>query len=872
MGFIGFGLWPLLLVSLPIAIIAARPLRGRALGVGALFFGAVALSGGFHWAIHLLVTFAYLPWPLAVLGFLLLIGYEGLVLASVLGGVVVAERRLGVQPIWSAMVLWPCMEHVFPHLFPHYAGAALWRLSPIMQVVEISGPLGLTALVAAVSGGLVSLWDAAQARRVAVALAPVTVALVLVIGAWTYGAARIPAIDYDVSSAPTLKVGLIQSNIGARELRGRRVPLVRRHQRMTADLVKAVPDLDLVVWPESSYNRLLSRRLDNVKARVLPDVDVPLLFNATTYEASQDHRSVKRFNSAILADADGAVLGRYDKVELLMFGETVPFAEVFPRLKKLSPNILTAGRDYVSLSLGETTLLPMVCYEDVLVGFVRRIWQRAGPADVLVNLTNDSWYDQQHEPLIHLVLASLRAIETRRALIRSTNTGISAIVDPVGRIVDRTETGVEATLVYDVPLITDGRSTFYMRWGPLLGWLALVVTLAGLFRLSRRIGLVAGAVAVALISAGCGTVEIPYDLGAVEARTTPTHPVQVAILPFVDARSDDDRPGDDDRFVYRGVEYTGTVLHDLRGRAVDRVTEVIARHLARRRVFAQVVLVSERSQAPNADLYLEGRIRRLRGYVESNPPSEKTGRPVHERRVLAEVLLDDIRLSTPDARVLMHVDAGWSRVDTVRASEPPDPWRIMSGALQVALARLCALIDGADLSGGFEVRPQVAMRADGSAVSGLSVPFAGLDSDDPYGWRFAADGRSTPDGWRGADDCRHAEFRWRQTGRFHRAVGPYQPRVRLWACPPDVRFRFDGRTPFPAEVLGEGPGGRYFVWTLGETNWPTASADLRRRLGIRRPPEGPVLQVGPATRPARAPSPSSAPRHHRPVSPPIEEK
>ncbi len=398
----------------------------------------------------------------------------------------------------------------------------------------------------------------------------------------------------------------------------------------------------------------------------------------------------------------------------------------------------------------------------------------------------------------------------------------------------RTDAWTPATLVTDVPRLTHTGSTTFMRWGPVVGWIALVLAVVQQLRSARRgPGVAVFTVGVTIgFGTGCASVELPYDLEAVEPRSVPRHPLRVAVLPLVDARSPDERPSADGRFVYRRTEYRGTVMDDLRGRPVDRVTEVLARHLARRRVFAQIVLVRRAEQASDADLYLEGRIRRLRGYVEANPPPEESGRPLDERKTLAEVLLEDLRLRTKDGQVRLHVDAGWSRVDTVRTTPPPEPWPVMSAALRVALDQLCALIDDADLSGGFEVRDRVGLAATTSSVS-RSAPFGDLATDGPYGWRYDLGPSSAPTGWRGPPTCAQAVFTWRQTRRFHRATGPYRPRVRLWACPVEAPFRFDGAVPFAAERLGVGPGGRYFIWTLGETNWPRAAAELRHRLRVR---------------------------------------
>ncbi|MEO1337429.1 MAG: apolipoprotein N-acyltransferase, partial [Myxococcota bacterium] len=471
--------------------------------------------------------------------------------------------------------------------------------------------------------------------------------------------------------------------------------------------------------------QLLPRSLTNLKTRVLPDTDVSLLFGATTYTRATEDEAPKLFNSAVVMAADGQRLDRFDKIELLAFGETVPLLETFPGLRRWIPaRILHRGQRYEHLVFDDVRLLPMVCYEDILPAFVRRMWSSAGPADALVNLTNDSWYGDSHEPWIHLVIASFRAIETRRALIRSTNTGISAIVDPAGRIVAKTGQWTEETLVHEVPLIVDGSTTVFMHWGPVVGWLALFVCIFGAL-IGLRHGRMNALVAlVVLTTTGCGGVRIPYPLQKVAARSTPRHALRVAVLPFVDARRSDERPrGGSDRFVFRGIEYRGTVMDDLHGTPVHHVTEVFARHLARSRSFAQLVLVFDPAQAPNADLLLDGRILRLRGYVEANPP-EVDGRPATEHKVLAEVVFEDLRLRTPDGRVLLVADAGWSILQSrARSPDGANPWAIMSDAMRVAIDDFVALLEEADLSGAYEVKEHVELP---NAV--VSSPRAELSS------------------------------------------------------------------------------------------------------------------------------------------------
>ncbi len=129
---------------------------------------------------------------------------------------------------------------------------------------------------------------------------------------------------------------------------------------------------------------------------------------------------------------------------MLQFGEHLPFGETFPILYQWSPNSgkFTPGTklDPVYITLGDTThkVAVLICYEDIIPAFTNALVNATDP-DLLVNITNDAWFGATTEPWEHLALAQLRAVEHRRFLIRATNSGVSAVVDPVGRLVAHTE-------------------------------------------------------------------------------------------------------------------------------------------------------------------------------------------------------------------------------------------------------------------------------------------------------------------------------------------------------------------------------------------------------------------------------------------------
>jgi apolipoprotein N-acyltransferase len=204
----------------------------------------------------------------------------------------------------------------------------------------------------------------------------------------------------------------------------------------------------------------------NVRRRVLPGISTPVLFGGIRHgERVGDHE--REHNTAFLADENGDVVGTYDKTYLLAFGEYLPFGDTFPVLYDISPmsGRFSAGDDVTPLELeagGETYRLSiLICYEDIVSRFVRRAVDEGDP-HLLVNMTVDSWFGETQEPDVHLGLARFRAIEHRRWLVRATNSGVTAFVDPTGAVVSRTGLFTAETLAGDVAMMSGTRSPFLL--------------------------------------------------------------------------------------------------------------------------------------------------------------------------------------------------------------------------------------------------------------------------------------------------------------------------------------------------------------------------------------------------------------------------
>jgi apolipoprotein N-acyltransferase len=480
LGYVGYGIWPCIFVFLvPLwwALERVRSRRPATSFLVGLTFGFTAYAGGYVWLWRLLEPF--LGGNRAV-GAALWVGY-GLWLAIGFGLYALALRAIRARG-WSIATAGVAplvvLEWLQLQVFPLYAGGALVA-APVawMQSADLGGPLLLTTLVAlgnVVVFETIAWWSGGRRRPLASWLACV----VLAVATFAYGTRRVAAIDAATARAPALRVGLVQANLSPREKSTLGVITHERHLEDTRALL-AEGDLDLVVWPETAYVRGLRRPLPISGRPILAELSVPLLFGSSSVVEKDGRRLTS--NSAFLIAADGTIHDGYDKNLLIPLAEYLPFATVVPTLRRWFPDVeeFGAGTETPALRLGPWRIVTPICYEAIRPDFVRRMVVRAEP-HLLVTLANDAWFGDSQEPWIHLALARLRAVEHRRFLVRATNSGMSAIVDPAGRIVASTDAMTRATLravVY--PL---AGNTVYGRFGDWPGWISAAIVILALAR------------------------------------------------------------------------------------------------------------------------------------------------------------------------------------------------------------------------------------------------------------------------------------------------------------------------------------------------------------------------------------------------------
>jgi len=449
--------------------------------------GVVETAGGFYWLIDTTQRFTSFPWIVAALVFFLFCATRAIIFLGFTVLVCAIRRRRGVPMTLLAPAALVICEFTVPQLFPCGQWITQAWHPLVIQISELTGPLGVTALLMLVNGALYDVLTKHPAR-----LGCGVAAAALLGAALMFGAVRMRQVDELIAHAPQLPIGLVQPNFAysadadfSREEALRELAALqaqsRRMERAGAQLI---------VWSEGSYPVALPRDFvadfdPDSLAMIRRGFTVPLVLGANTVESEVGDA----FNSALLLDRDGRAVGRYDKVELLAFGEYIPGVDLFPWLQDLLPigtGKFKAGAGPVIMSLpaadGRTWRLgPLICYEDLLPGFIRRVGELH--PELLVNLTSDQWFGARTEPWEHLALSVFSAIELRVALVRAVNSGISAMIDPNGRLLDKTyaDDPYRAPRPSDSKLVRApkmaGGNTLFVAWGDWFVYLCAFVML-----------------------------------------------------------------------------------------------------------------------------------------------------------------------------------------------------------------------------------------------------------------------------------------------------------------------------------------------------------------------------------------------------------
>ena len=444
--------------------------------------GTVVYLGSCYWVFSVMHYYGGLSRAVSAVLLLLFSLYVGLhqaVFAALVAWAARARAGYSRRALFLAPFLWVAVELLRTYLvgFPwDLLGTTQVANTALSRIATLTGVYGLSFEIALVNAAFAAAFLVRPPRRRLMLAATLATAVFLQLTQYIE-LDRLPVDSHAL---------LVQQNVPIRESwqSAEYIGLLQ-----SLDAISTIPPgsakVNLVVWPESPAPFFLNddRFVSTISAIARRTNDFVVAGSLGVRPAAGGENLL--YNSAALVNPQGQIAARYDKVHLVPFGEYIPLQRLLSFAQSLTREVGTfaRGSDRWPLDAGAAKLGVFICYESVFPGEVRQFADHG--AQVFVNISNDGWFGNSGAPEQHLNVARMRAIENERWLLRATNTGITASIDPFGRVVAQAPTGTRTTLL--APYSLRAETTFYTRYGDWFPCLCAIISLAGLlFR--RRLG------------------------------------------------------------------------------------------------------------------------------------------------------------------------------------------------------------------------------------------------------------------------------------------------------------------------------------------------------------------------------------------------
>ncbi len=499
-------------------------------------YGAIWLASAIYWTL-VLQGIRLAHWA-NYFGLLALAGYLGLYLPLFIAVGRMAYHRWRIPLIIAAPVVWAGTELTRgygPLAFSVAQLAHSQVAQPlVIQVSDLFGPCTVSFVMMCAAACAVSAWPTPRRRWWPV---PLLLLVALIAATLLYGRYRLQEVPPG-SARPPVRVAIIQGAIDTvfEDDPERPRETLEQYTDLTVRACQQYQPLDLVLWPETMFQiddllvddgiepfiespwnrhaiddvRRIFQQHVNLRVRFWNEVEggantsprrpTSWIFGVPTWQFG-DYPS-RRYNTAIMVDPQAQIVGRYYKMRPVIFGEYVPFGDVFPTLYNLFPlpNGLTPGTEPVVWNVAGLRMSPSICFEITMPQLIRsqvvELARRGEAPDVLVNLTNDGWFWGSSILDMQLNCAVFRAVELRRPLLVAANTGFSAWIDGNGTVLAKGPRRATGTLLAAV--VPDGRTSWYEKWGDvpmsICVLFCLVMALHGMWRGVRGRWLRCGAI------------------------------------------------------------------------------------------------------------------------------------------------------------------------------------------------------------------------------------------------------------------------------------------------------------------------------------------------------------------------------------------
>ncbi len=468
------------LIPLIIACHDKTPLNGAKIGfVCGLTYHLLLL----YWIVIVLGRYGGLPLWLSIPALIGLAAYMGGYIAIFSACLAWASGKVNL--VWFAPIAWVGLDYIRGWLFTGFPwqdlGYSQFEHINHIQFADLTGHFGITFILVLVNSLLVKLIFLKQKKTTSSAISfaanyVMPIMLICVISIYNYWQRQ--QIQLQISDSPTATIAVVQGNIDQSQ---KWQPALQKQAIDTylslSEKVKKNSKPDLIIWPETALPFFTdSNPLFNKITSSLDDSGPALLTGAPNFILPTDKHDIRYYNSAfLLSDSKEhkIALQQYSKQHLVPFGEYIPFNEYLPdSIRPLVESMgnFSAGAEAKPLHLKQLQLGILICYESIFPELAR-IRSKLG-ANLLVNLTNDAWYGKSSAPWQQLSMVVFRAIENRRSLARSANTGISCFINPLGQIFKASPLFETFQASHRLPLVSS--STFFTDYGHLFAKICLI--------------------------------------------------------------------------------------------------------------------------------------------------------------------------------------------------------------------------------------------------------------------------------------------------------------------------------------------------------------------------------------------------------------
>ncbi len=473
--------WVAWICLVPLLISCYGQLKSRASFAWGFTTGFIFFVGVCGWITRVLRNYGDLNWFGASALFILLAAY----LSLFFGCFSLIFARMSLQfPVGSFYLcpfLWITSEYLRAHVLTGFPwcllGYALVDYSSLAQLSIVTGVYGVSFVIVLINGLIAQL----LMTRTKAALFQLGVTVFLLAGislGFSRRTARTPVRGQQQGR-------IVQTKISPEQEWGRqpRSALMDELSGLSSrpgddQAAPAADDFPIILWPETPAPFYFNHDAEfrNRMLNLAESSRRYLLFGFVDFRSSAtDPKRRDPYNSVGLVSPEGNVISQYDKIHLVPFGEYIPYAKIFFFIEKISTeagNFKSGEHVVVSTLRSGHVLGTFVCYEAIFSDLVRLFVARG--AQVLVNVTNDGWFGNSSAPYQHLNMARFRAIENHRYLLRAANSGISAVIDPYGRIQARTSLNTRVSL--ESTFRWETYVTFYMLYGDVFAWSCVVIS------------------------------------------------------------------------------------------------------------------------------------------------------------------------------------------------------------------------------------------------------------------------------------------------------------------------------------------------------------------------------------------------------------